>query len=193
MTDIAWTTERKAFLRECWSLGYSGTVIGKMCSARFHEEVSKNAAIGKVHRLQKEEPGWDARPSPIRRRCAGSPTVAPPVRHVRPAPLPALSSVTTPATFVDHPPPRWAKPPPAPRQKPPTPLPCLCPGPVRTRRSDGSGCLYPIGDPGSPQFRYCDGDLYNLAKPYCDEHRRLAYTKVQARKPDREEATADYA
>jgi len=46
-----------------------------------------------------------------------------------------------------------------------------------------STCCWPIGEPGTPTFRFCDdGALPN--KPYCQEHASLAYVKVRDRRED---------
>jgi GcrA cell cycle regulator len=54
--------------------------------------------------------------------------------------------------------------------------------PVPTRRSAPS-CCWPIGDPGTKAFRFCD-DSSLPGKPYCDEHAKLAYVRVRDRKED---------
>jgi GcrA cell cycle regulator len=53
---MTWTPERVAELKELWTAGHSASVIGKRLG------VSKNAVVGKAHRLQ-----LTARPSPIRK------------------------------------------------------------------------------------------------------------------------------
>ena len=53
---MTWTDERIAELSKLWDTGYSASAIGKMLG------VSKNAVVGKAHRMR-----LAARPSPIRR------------------------------------------------------------------------------------------------------------------------------
>lgn len=53
---MTWTDERVTELSRLWETGYSASAIGKMLG------VSKNAVVGKAHRMRLE-----ARPSPIRR------------------------------------------------------------------------------------------------------------------------------
>ena len=55
---MSWTEERIEDLRRLWDAGYSASAIGKQIG------MSKNAVIGKAHRL-----GLRARPSPIRRNA----------------------------------------------------------------------------------------------------------------------------
>ena len=53
---MTWTDERVDELSKLWASGYSASAIGRMLG------VSKNAVVGKTHRL-----GLEARPSPIKR------------------------------------------------------------------------------------------------------------------------------
>jgi len=136
---MAWTNELIQELTQLWDAGHSASHIGKKLG------VSKNAVIGKAHRLK-----LPARPSPI--RAEGS---ALRLRKQSPKPVfrpqPVLEVVAKPA------------PPPA------------------RRRSDGPGCLWPIGDPGCPEFHFC-GEPATPGKPYCDNHCAKAYiVKSRAR------------
>lgn len=54
-----WTEEKTALLRQLWEAGQSASEIAKRLG-----DVSRNAVIGKAHRL-----GLAARPSPIRARA----------------------------------------------------------------------------------------------------------------------------
>jgi len=44
-------------------------------------------------------------------------------------------------------------------------------------------CCWPIGEPGTKSFRFCDADA-TPGKPYCAEHAQLAYVKVRDRRED---------
>lgn len=46
-----------------------------------------------------------------------------------------------------------------------------------------SPCCWPIGEPGTRSFRFCDVGAI-AGKPYCDEHAALAYVKVRDRRED---------
>ena len=59
---MAWTDDRVAMLRELWSKGLSASQIAVQLGG-----VSRNAVIGKAHRL-----GLESRPSPIRGGGGGS-------------------------------------------------------------------------------------------------------------------------
>lgn len=206
---MIWTNEHILFMHHLYRRGDSTQNIAKECSRAFHVEVpiSKNAIVGKVHRLHKAYPnaGWDARPSPIRREPSRltsqdallpsrvPPSAPPPLPASTLPPLPS-SLVPSPKPFVDRPPTflpqASSSPPPAPKpaafSPPPQRRHIQCEGasdePKRVRRRDGTGCLYPLGDPGSERFCYCDHDLYNLTKPYCEEHAGKAYVKERPAK-----------
>ncbi|MDE2573995.1 MAG: GcrA cell cycle regulator, partial [Rhodospirillales bacterium] len=44
-------------------------------------------------------------------------------------------------------------------------------------------CCWPIGEPGTKSFRFCDAEA-NPGKPYCTEHAQLAYVKVRDRREE---------
>jgi len=115
--------------------------------------VSKNSIVGKAHRLD-----LDARPSPIRRK--GAPKLPPlPLRlRVRSHSMPPQSSViiTTPVVPV-------------------APQPVSTPTP---ERRISPSCCWPIGEPRSKTFRFCD-DGAITGKSYCEEHAKLAFIKVR--------------
>jgi GcrA cell cycle regulator len=77
------------------------------------------------------------------------------------------------APMVPHMPTMTPKPAPAPRVVAPAPRPY---GRVVT-------CCWPIGEPGTRSFRFCD-DASEPGKPYCSDHAKLAYVKVRDRRED---------
>src|SRR5579862_1481020 len=165
---MEWAEETIIRLRALWDEGLSTAEIGRRLG------VSKNAVVGKAHRLD-----LPARPSPIRRDGSGSsaPRRSAPRRVAGPT-LPPLSSTTTiTATSLPmHQPPMAPKPQqaaPAPRVVPPAPRPY---GRIVT-------CCWPIGEPGTRSFRFCD-DASEPGKPYCTDHAKLAYVKVRDRRED---------
>jgi GcrA cell cycle regulator len=175
---MVWNEETIRLLRELWAEGHSTAEIGRRLGA------SKNAIVGKAHRLD-----LDARPSPIRRepppedRCglyprAGEPTLPPLPSAIVPPPAPAVPPSNVQAL---RPAPAAAPAASAPPQRVHAPV-VRPSAPVQTRRSAPS-CCWPIGDPGTKAFRFCD-DASLAGKPYCDEHAKLAYVKIRDRKED---------
>jgi len=163
---MEWAEETIIRLRVLWDEGLSTAEIGRRLG------VSKNAVVGKAHRLD-----LPARPSPIRRDGSGSsaPRRSTPRRVAGPT-LPPLSSTAAIVGSATMGPPVATLPPkpaPAPRVVPPAPRPY---GRVVT-------CCWPIGEPGTRSFRFCD-DASEPGKPYCTDHAKLAYVKVRDRRED---------
>ncbi len=46
-----------------------------------------------------------------------------------------------------------------------------------------NGCRWPIGDPGQPDFRFCEAPAVVLGKPYCSPHCALAYRAKEEAPP----------
>ena len=84
---MEWNDETIDRIRALWSEGHSTAEIGRRMG------ISKNAVVGKAHRLN-----LPARPSPIRRGM-GEKRAAPraTIRRVTGPTLPALQSVTRPS------------------------------------------------------------------------------------------------
>ncbi len=153
---VTWTDERIDQLRKLWDQGLSASAIGKQLG------VSKNAVVGKAHRLK-----LPPRPSPIRK---GS---RPPVRRmaVLPKPLAAPGVRVAPPVLermVER----------APQERPALPVSrAAVPVAGPTRRAAARGiksCLWPIGDPGASDFHFCNAEVVP-GKSYCTEHCARAY------------------
>jgi GcrA cell cycle regulator len=165
-----WTDEAIARLRALWDEGHSTAEIGRRM------QVSKNAVVGKAHRLN-----LPARPSPIRRDAAASARAATPRRVTGPT-LPPLS-----AALVEESAPQIVAAPVIARlPQPPAPRPAPVLRAVPSPRGRNVACCWPIGEPGTKSFRFCEAEAAG-GKPYCGEHAQLAYVKVRDR---RDEAVA---
>ncbi len=178
---MEWNEETITRLRELWAEGHSTAEIGRRLG------VSKNAIVGKAHRLD-----LPARPSPIRRDPnAGDTPRQSPTRRIEGPTLPPLASTDAPVPVVIAEPlpvkpavvaPSAAMPAPAgPRPVAPPP-PRLQAAPIRPYARVIT-CCWPIGEPGTRDFRFCD-DASEPGKPYCGEHAKLAYVKVRDRRED---------
>jgi GcrA cell cycle regulator len=66
------------------------------------------------------------------------------------------------------------------------------PAPIRPGRvgDNPRNCNWPIGEPGTRGFRFCDASA-QIGKPYCEEHARLAYRPACRRDGDDRAAAAD--
>ena len=181
---MEWTEELITHLRALWDEGRSTAEIGRVIG------MSKNAVVGKAHRLN-----LTARPSPIRREPGAAIFRPRPIsRGPTLPPLPAMRMERSPMLR-----PRPASPPklllaeaPLPEQ----PLPEIAPAvpaaapavperQARTREMGGRemACCWPLGDPGTPGFRFC-GAVAAPGKPYCLAHAQVAYVRVRDRRED---------
>jgi GcrA cell cycle regulator len=170
---MEWNEESIARLRTLWAEGLSTAEIGRRMN------VSKNAVVGKAHRLN-----LPARPSPIRRDASGAAPRPPVPRRVTGPTLPPLSAPAAPMPAVAQAAAPAPRPPAEGRAEAPPRAAAVRPAPYRPTRL--STCCWPIGEPGTKSFRFCDADSM-AGKPYCTEHAALAYVKVRDR---RDEAAA---
>lgn len=170
-----WTAEAIDRLHVLWTEGHSTAEIGRRMG------ITKNAVVGKAHRLN-----LSARPSPIRREAKGAAGLAPAARrHTVPAamiPPPVHLRRAVPskpeATTTCRPTPSATLPVIAPAVTS-VPLLVIRPFPRVTRRN----CCWPMGDPGTAEFRFCSGEA-TAGKPYCPEHAAVAYVKTRDRRED---------
>ncbi|HAE95416.1 MULTISPECIES: GcrA family cell cycle regulator [Hyphomonas] len=169
---MSWTEERVSVLKKLWAEGHSASQIAKQLGG-----VTRNAVIGKVHRL-----GLSGRATPSR------PVKRPP-RLARPKPrvLPDGSVKVAAPAAPETPEVRPA----AERTEVMAPLPPLQqadgePASILTLRD--SMCKWPIGDPADPKFAFC-GRKADCG-PYCSEHAKVAFQP--ARKRESRKGAYDY-
>ena len=177
---MEWNDETIVRLRALWAEGLSTAEIGRRMG------VSKNAVVGKAHRL-----GLPARPSPIRRDASGTATPRPPTpRRVVGPTLPPLAATLPPVEEAPAPirtePRAEVHVAPKPPQVAPASAPSTGASAVRvvpSRSGRLAACCWPIGEPGTKSFRFCDEEAVP-GKPYCTEHAQLAYVKVRDRREE---------
>ncbi len=167
---MEWNDETIERLRALWAEGLSTAEIGRRMG------ISKNAVVGKAHRLNLQ-----ARPSPIRRDGAGAAARPAAPRRVTGPTLPPLAAQPVPplvelprAPLPQKAPPRESAP--AERAAPQL-------RPLSPRIGRMAVCCWPIGEPGTKTFRFCDANAAS-GKPYCTEHAQIAYVKVRDRRED---------
>jgi len=158
---MAWTEDRVEVLTKLWAEGLSASQIAKHLGG-----VTRNAVIGKVHRLGLSGRAKPSRPSTPRTTKPSAPRTRTVARK------PATPAVTTRA------------PRPAPTPPPPPveakPLPSGEYATIMTIRDHM--CKWPIGDPSKDNFRFC-GRKTDPATPYCDAHSQVAYQPSRRRYP----------
>jgi GcrA cell cycle regulator len=203
---MSWTEERIDRLKAMWTEGATASQIADELGG-----VSRNAVIGKAHRL-----GLEARPSPVKageEKERAAPSAAAPAPKPAPAEraAPRPAAAATPAT-ADRPAPAQpaARPqrdnvqyrsigpggfirqgpgdqqppiPPAPPRRlvPAKPSPEIAEKTSLLELNDRI-CKWPMGHPGEPDFHFC-GNPSNPGFPYCVQHCGVAY---QAQLPRRD-------
>ena len=165
---MSWTDERVELLKRLWSEGLSASQIaGRLGS------VTRNAVIGKVHRL-----GLSGRATTSRMKTHRPRThLANVKRPVKPrfpqAGNPAVRALyTMDATETYVPPAEDFEIPLAERKTIQTLTEC--------------SCRWPIGDPQTAEFHFCGRNKVPLL-PYCEVHARRAFQPVAPRRRDRTE------
>ncbi|MCX2723672.1 GcrA family cell cycle regulator [Roseibium salinum] len=168
---MSWTNERVELLKKLWSDGLSASQIAGELGG-----VTRNAVIGKVHRLGLSGRAKTAsNPSKQRRARPNAPagTSAP----KKPAAQPQSIGAT--ALKADYAPAPVA-------EAKPEPIAELVPISQRatiltlTERT----CKWPIGDPATDDFYFC-GRQSDAGVPYCAHHCKIAYQPVADRRRDR--------
>lgn len=158
---MAWTDERVDLLKKLWAEGHSASQIAKKIGG-----VTRNAVIGKVHRLGLSGRATPSRPT-SRPARAPKPRVAAPVKAKAPVQRkPASVEVKAPE---------------------PEKLPNGEFATVLTLKD--SMCKWPIGDPASGDFRFC-GHRTKPGEAYCEAHAQIAYQPQQKRKRKTTDAQA---
>ncbi len=159
-----WTEDRVGALKKLWLEGQSVSQIAKQLGGG----VTRNAVIGKVHRLGlsgRAAPSQPARATyrPTRPRVAAPAQPSPPRRIEAAQPRPMVAAPTPPQP----------------------PIPDL-PGTATVLTLGAHMCKWPIGDPSSQEFSFCGRRASEGV--YCVEHARVAY-QPQVRKGGKDGAS----
>jgi GcrA cell cycle regulator len=157
---MSWTDERVTTLKKLWLDGLSASQIAKQLGG-----VTRNAVIGKVHRLGlsgRAAPSQPARPAfkaprPARPAATTMPSAPRRVIAAEPASLPAVAQQpSVPAFRAEE------------------------PGSATVLTLGAHMCKWPIGDPSTDGFTFCG--RRSSEGPYCGEHARIAYQPQQTKK-----------
>jgi GcrA cell cycle regulator len=166
-----WTDERVELLKKLWSEGLSASAIAAELGG-----VTRNAVIGKVHRLGLSGRAKAPAPQPQRRV---KPTRAP--SHPMRASAPFVRGNT--ALAADHAPVLEAEV--EPERQPADDVVIPLSERVTIMELREQMCRWPLGDPGREDFRFCGGRIAP-GGPYCSHHAAIAYQPVLDRRRDRE-------
>jgi len=144
---MGWTDERVALLKKLWLEGLSASQIAKQLGG-----VTRNAVIGKVHRLGLSGRATPSQPSRPAFKAPRAPRVAAPAASA-PRRMAPTSPEPPPVTYVEE------------------------PGSATVLTLGAHMCKWPIGDPASDNFTFCGRRIGEGS--YCAEHARIAYQPQQ--------------
>jgi GcrA cell cycle regulator len=170
-----WTEDRVTLLKKLWTDGLSASQIAKQLGG-----VTRNAVIGKVHRLGLA--GRAAPSRPIKR-------ITTPIVRMKPAlvvnqELPEQETLAAIAPKLPDPAVVAAQIEALAAVKIAKPK----PKPVRDGEIIGvlqlgpNMCKWPIGDPGDADFGFC-GSQTTSGAVYCEEHAAIAFQPAMSRRP----------
>lgn len=169
---MSWTEQQIQTLKKMWGNGFSASDIAKHLGGG----LTRNAVIGKAHRLKLSSRPAVAKPEDGRLPAGGIPGMGVSINRVSTKkramlrPLPPVQTPmrnpASPAAVKDA----WR------------------PIDSAAKRNEGIAvtkagerhCRWPIGDPRSPDFRFC-GCTAHEGLPYCIDHARVAYQTVSRR------------
>ncbi|WP_209425645.1 GcrA family cell cycle regulator [Pararhodobacter sp. SW119] len=198
---MSWTEERVELLKKMWTEGKSASQIAKELGS-----VTRNAVIGKVHRLGLSSRNGGESPTaatPEPATTAAPAEAAPEPRSEEPvvpaAPTSAVKEPVEPAPIenvVQMP----GRRPIVPAGQPLPPQPSaneISPEALANVREvektarklklmelTERTCKWPIGDPATPEFWFC-GLPVVAGKPYCEAHVGVAFQPMQSRRDRR--------
>ncbi|GLK81704.1 GcrA family cell cycle regulator [Methylopila turkensis] len=183
---MQWTDERVELLKKLWADGLSASQIAAELGG-----VTRNAVIGKVHRLGLSGRAKSA-PSaaPRLRKPAASPShrVSAPIAATAARAPQSATYATRGATALAAAPVMEARTiaAPAPRVVPVQLVetqPIVCEN-VTIMELRENMCRWPLGDPSQPDFRFCGGRC-TPGQAYCAHHASIAYQPTNDRRRDR--------
>ena len=179
---MSWTDERVDLLRQLWLDGRSASQI----SAALGAGLLRNAVIGKVHRLGLAGRAKNASAPPS---APSQPRAQPAARRAAAARQTAASTSVSAGAAIVHGNTALAIAPEMAVEALPIRIEeeVVIPMSLRVTIVDlkESMCRWPLGDPSSPDFRYC-GSPASASAPYCCHHGKLAYQPAQDRRRERD-------
>jgi GcrA cell cycle regulator len=203
---MSWTDERVELLKKMWSEGQSASQIAKELGG-----VTRNAVIGKVHRLglsnragaapaaaAPAKPEAKAKPAPVVEKPSAEPKV---VKPAAAAPKPAPKPVAEAAPVAERPSnvtpirkaiiPAGQPLPPQPSANEISPEALAKVNAVEKKAKKLTllelterTCKWPVGDPATEDFWFC-GLPVQQGKPYCEAHVGVAFQPMSTRRDRR--------
>jgi GcrA cell cycle regulator len=184
---MSWTDERVDVLKKMWGEGQSASVIAKELGG-----VTRNAVIGKVHRLglSNRVTSTTAKPTAKVKAKAGM-KAKPAVPAAPPKPIlaPETVRITPPAVRKIIPAGQPLPPQPSANEISPEALAKVSEVEKTAKRISlmeltEKTCKWPVGDPATDDFWFC-GLAVKTGKPYCEAHVGVAFQPMSSRRDRR--------
>jgi len=182
---MSWTDDRVEILKKMWGDGQSASVIAKELGG-----VTRNAVIGKVHRLGLSNRSGGGTKASSKGKTAAKTAASPKTATKKAAPKKAAAKTETGAK------PKPIRKPIIPAGQPLPPQPSaneISPEALASVREVEKGaeklhlmeltertCKWPIGDPATEEFWFC-GLPVQQGKPYCEAHVGVAFQPMSSR------------
>ena len=140
---MSWTPEKEKKLRELWKKGHSASQIARML-----EDTTRNAVIGKAHRLNLEARNTSRKSEIKTNKPVNS---SPENKNQKIGRKAKFKALLLDKNFEKE-------------------------NPIKFHEITDKTCRWPIGHPGDPDFRFC-GEPRIPTRPYCGEHCVQAYRR----------------
>ena len=178
---MSWTDERVELLKKMWGEGQSASQIAKELGG-----VTRNAVIGKVHRLGLSNRTGGAPAKPAKEKAEAPKAEArpaPAAKAEKPAPAPAPAAPARPKIIPAGQP---LPPQPSANEISPEALANVREVEKKAKRITlmeltERTCKWPIGDPATEDFWFC-GLAVQPGKPYCEAHVGVAFQPMSSRR-----------
>ncbi len=184
---MAWTDDRVEVLKKMWGEGKSASQIAKELGG-----VTRNAVIGKVHRLGLSNRATTtktaAKPKTAKAKSPAKPTTKAPLKVAAETPLPTKALSIPPRKPIIK----------AGQPLPPQPSLNEISAEALSKAAEvvkkakklhlmeltEKTCKWPVGDPATDDFWFC-GLGTETGKPYCEAHNAVAFQPMSARRDRR--------
>lgn len=167
-----WTDERVELLRKLWAEGLSASTIAAQLGG-----VSRNAVIGKVHRLKLSSRGRSTAAPARQKKAPAAASATKSVTRTTTVTRPVTVSVGATALQVQF------EAEPVARQyfRPQAEVVVPISRRLKLVQLSERTCKWPNGDPLSEDFSFCGNDCADTG-PYCGYHSRIAYQPANERR-----------
>mgnify|MGYP001801530852 CR=1 FL=1 len=178
---MSWTDERVETLKKMWGEGQSASQIAKELGG-----VTRNAVIGKVHRLGLSNRAGSSAPAPEKKAAKAAPAKKPAAKV---APEDKVVEVTVTPRKPIVPAGQPLPPQPSANEISPEALAKVNEVEKTAKRISlmdltERTCKWPIGDPATDDFWFC-GLSVQQGKPYCEAHVGVAFQPMSNRRDRR--------